>query len=98
MREEGLWTSSPVRSKSSVSFGYSESIKIDVSHLKINDYIRVKNLQVDPKVTVLTEPEVVIVTVVPPVKEEVPAEAAAAEPEVIKKGKTAEEGEEEKKS
>ncbi|NLT65210.1 MAG: 50S ribosomal protein L25 [Acidobacteria bacterium] len=75
-----------------------ESIKIDVSHLKINDYIRVKNLQVDPKVTVLTEPEVVIVTVVPPVKEEVPAEAAAAEPEVIKKGKTAEEGEEEKKS
>lgn len=75
-----------------------ESIKVDVSHLKINDYIRVKNLQVDPKVTVLTEPEVVVVTVVPPVKEEVPVEAAAAEPEVIKKGKTAEEGEEEKKS
>jgi len=74
-----------------------ETIKVDVSHLKINDYIRVKNIQADPKVKVLTDPEVVIVTIVPPVKEEVPVEAAAeaAEPEVIKKGKVAEEGEEE---
>jgi large subunit ribosomal protein L25 len=74
-----------------------ESIKVDVGHLKINDYIRVKNIQVDPKVKILTEPEVVIVTIVPPIKEEVPVEAPveAAEPEVIKKGKVAEEGEEE---
>jgi large subunit ribosomal protein L25 len=74
-----------------------ETIKVDVSHLKINDYIRVKNIQADPKVKVLTDPEVVIVTIVPPVKEEVPVEAAAeaAEPEVIKKGKVDEEGEEE---
>ncbi len=76
-----------------------DSIKVDVSHLKINDYIRVKNVQVDPKVKILTDPEVVIVTIVPPIKEEVPvAEAApaeAAEPEVIKKGKVAEEGAEE---
>ena len=72
-----------------------ESIKVDVSHLKINDYIRVKNIQVDPRVKILTEPEVVIVTIVPPIKEEVPVEAPveAAEPEVIKKGKVAEEGE-----
>lgn len=72
-----------------------ESIKVDVSHLKINDYIRVKNIQVDPRVKTLTEPEVVIVTIVPPIKEEVPVEAPveAAEPEVIKKGKVAEEGE-----
>jgi large subunit ribosomal protein L25 len=72
-----------------------ESIKVDVSHLKINDYIRVKNIQIDPKVKILTEPEVVVVTIVPPIKEEVPVEAApeaAAEPEVIKKGKVAEEG------
>jgi large subunit ribosomal protein L25 len=72
-----------------------ESIKVDVSHLKINDYVRVKNIQPDSKVKILTDPEVVIVTIVPPIKEEVPVEAPAevAEPEVIKKGKVAEEGE-----
>jgi len=76
-----------------------ESIKVDVSHLKINDYIRVKNIQTDAKVKILSDPEVVIVTIVPPAKEEeVPVEAAAAataEPEVIKKGKAVEEGAEE---
>jgi large subunit ribosomal protein L25 len=74
-----------------------ESIKVDVSHLKINDYIRVKNIQTDAKVKILSDPEIVVVTIVPPAKEEVPVEAAAvaAEPEVIKKGKTAEEGAEE---
>jgi len=77
-----------------------ESIQVDVSSLKINDYIRVKNLPVDPKYKILTEPEVVIVTVAPPVKEEVPVEAAPAEPaepELIKKGKAAEGPEEEEK-
>jgi len=72
-----------------------KSIKVDVSHLKINDYIRVKNLPADPKVKILNDPEVVIVTIVPPVKEEV-VEAApveTAEPEVIRKGKAVEEGE-----
>ena len=74
-----------------------ESIKVDVSALNINDYIRVKNLQTDSKVKVLSEPEVVIVTVVPPAKEEEPEEEVVetAEPEVIKKGKTEEEGTEE---
>ena len=79
-----------------------ESIKVDVSRLKINDYIRVKNIEADPKVRILSDPEIVLVTIVPPVKEEaapVEAAAATAEPEVIKKGKTAEEGaEEESKS
>jgi|WetSurMetagenome_2_1015567.scaffolds.fasta_scaffold06760_6 large subunit ribosomal protein L25 len=80
-----------------------DSIKVDVSPLKINDYIRVKNIQTDAKVKILSDPEIVIVTIVPPAKEEVaPVEVAAAEtaePEVIKKGKTAEEGgEEEQKS
>jgi len=78
-----------------------ESIKVDVSALKINDYIRVKNIQPDAKVKILTDPEVVIVTIVPPIKEEVPVEAVpeTAEPEVIKKGKAVEEGaEEEQKS
>jgi len=74
-----------------------DSIKVDVTPLKINDYIRVKNLPVDPKYKILNDPEVVVVTIVPPIKEEVPVEvaapAAAAEPEVIKKGKAVEEGE-----
>ncbi len=74
-----------------------ESIKVDITGLMINDNIRVKSLPADPKVIILTDPEVVIVTIVPPLKEEVPVEAPAeaAEPEVIKKGKVAEEGEEE---
>jgi large subunit ribosomal protein L25 len=71
-----------------------ESIKVDVSHLKINDYIRVKNIQAEAKVRILSDPEIVVVTIVPPLKEEVPVEAAveAAEPEVVKKGKPGEEG------
>ncbi len=76
-----------------------DSIKVDVAHLKINDYVRVKNIEFDSKIKVLTDPEVVIVTISPPLKEEVaPVEAApaeAAEPEVIKKGKATEEGAEE---
>lgn len=76
-----------------------DSIKVNVGHLKINDYIRVKNIETDAKVRIITDPEVVIVTIVPPIKEEevapVEAPAEAVEPEVIKKGKTAEEGAEE---
>lgn len=75
-----------------------DSIKVDVGHLKINDYVRVKNIEFASKIKVLTDPEVVVVTISPPLKEAVPVEAApaeAAEPEVIKKGKTAEEGAEE---
>ena len=77
-----------------------ESIKVDVSALKINDYVRVKNLQTDAKVKITSEPEIVIVTIVPPTKEEVPVEEVveAAEPEVIKKGKAEEGAEEEQKS
>ncbi|MEJ2245954.1 MAG: 50S ribosomal protein L25 [Acidobacteriota bacterium] len=79
-----------------------ESIKVDVSHLDINDYIRVNNIEVDPKVKVLSDSEVVVVTIIPPVKEEEPvveeeAAAEAEEPEVIKKGKPSEESEEEEK-
>jgi len=75
-----------------------ESIRVDVSHLQINDYIRVKNISVDPKVRILTDSEIVVVTIVPPVKEEVPVAEVpveTAEPEIIKKGKVAEEGGEE---
>ncbi len=76
-----------------------ESIEVDVSHLRINDYIRVKNITLDPKIEILTEPDVVIVTIVPPLKEAAPEEVPVetAEPEVIKKGKAVEEGAEEEK-
>lgn len=73
-----------------------KSIPVEVSHLQINDYVRVKNLPVNPKIKILSDPEVVIVTVAPPIKEEVVEVAAPtgpAEPEVIKKGKAVEEGE-----
>ena len=73
------------------------SIDIDVSALNIGDSVHVRDLKV-PDVTILTELESTVATVVPPtVMEEkpvaeVPTEAAAEEPEVIAKGKK-EEGE-----
>jgi large subunit ribosomal protein L25 len=76
-----------------------ETIAVDVTDLAINEYIRVKDLPENPKVKILTDPEVVIVTVIPPVKEEeVPVEEPeeGVEPEVIKRGKAEEEAPEEK--
>ena len=77
-----------------------EKITVDVSELGMNQSIRVSDLKVPEKVKMLSEPDLVVVHVVPPrAEEEVAAaaapaegEAAAAEPEVIKKGKPAEEG------
>ncbi len=72
------------------------SIDIDVSALNIGDSVHVRDLKV-PDITILTEPEATVATVVPPtVMEEKPAEevavaAEAAEPEVIAKGKKEEE-------
>lgn len=78
-----------------------EKISVDVSALELGKHMRASELQIPPRVTLLTEPDVVIVHVVTPraevapAAEEAPVEAGAAEPEVIKKGKTAEgEGEE----
>jgi len=76
-----------------------EKIVVDVSQLEMGKHLRVSDLQIPPKVTMLTELDIVVAHVVAPRAEEAPAavEAAApeagAEPEVIKKGKT-EEGEE----
>ena len=44
-----------------------DSIDVDVTKLQINDYIRVGNLEVNPNVKLLTEPDVVVVTIIPPV-------------------------------
>ena len=75
-----------------------EKILVDISHLELGKHLRVSDLKVPEKVKLLVEPDVVVVHVVVPRAEEVVAEvapvegavaeAAAAEPEVIKKGKT----------
>jgi large subunit ribosomal protein L25 len=71
-----------------------DKILLDVSGLELGKHIRASDLQLSDKVTLLTDPELVIVHVVAPRAEEAvatpDAEAAAApgsEPEVIKKGK-----------
>jgi len=80
-----------------------EKIVVDVSALEMGKHLRVSDLQVPEKVTMLTEPDNVVAHVVAPRAEEAPvvAEAApveaGAEPEVIKKGK-AEEGDEKAES
>jgi large subunit ribosomal protein L25 len=75
-----------------------EKITVDISHLELGKHLRVSELKLGDKVKVLVEPDVVVAHVVLP-RAEVAAEAAtpeaapteeaaaAAEPEVIKKGK-----------
>ena len=76
-----------------------EHITIDVTDLTIGKNLRVSDLPLGPKVKVLTDPQRVVAHVVAlKVEEEKPAvevaEAAPAEPEVIRKGKAEVEGEE----
>ena len=83
-----------------------EHIDIDVSELMLHQAIRLRDLPENPKWKAMNDPETMLVHVVMPKVEEVaaPAEgevaapgtaaAPAAEPEVIKKGKTDKEGEE----
>ncbi|MGD0154290.1 MAG: 50S ribosomal protein L25 [Thermacetogeniaceae bacterium] len=61
-----------------------DMITADISALKIGDQLTVGELTVPPEVTIVTDPDSVIVMVVPPAKEEAPAveaeEEAAAGP------------------
>jgi len=74
-----------------------EQLTIDVTPLKIGDALRVSDLPKSDRYRILSEPDQTLVVVSPPAKEEVvapaaeAAPAAPAEPEVIKKGKAAEE-------
>ena len=79
-----------------------EKITVDISNLEIGKHVRVADIKAPDKVTILTEPDIVIAHVVAPrAEEEVApaaeaaptAEGAVAEPEVIKKGKAVAEGE-----
>jgi len=77
-----------------------DSIQVDISELDVGDSVRVSDLAVSDKVTILAESDLVIVHVVPPrieVEEEVLEEVLeeeGAEPEVIRKGKVEAEAEE----
>jgi large subunit ribosomal protein L25 len=77
-----------------------EKLVVDVSELEIGKHLRVSDIKVGGKVKVLTESDIVVVHVVAPRAEEEVAPAVeaapvegAVEPEVIKKGKTAADGE-----
>ncbi|MCL6511966.1 MAG: 50S ribosomal protein L25 [Anaerolineae bacterium] len=72
-----------------------ESVTIDVSGMKVDDVVRVKDIIVPPGITLLDDPEdeVVRVTRFVEAKEEEAAPAEPAEVEVIEKGKKEEEGE-----
>jgi large subunit ribosomal protein L25 len=83
-----------------------EHIDVDVSELMLHESIRVRDLAVNPKWKSVTEGDTMLVHVVMPKAEESATAAAtdaaapaatAAEPEVIKKGKTDEKDEEKKK-
>ncbi|MCQ9207287.1 MAG: 50S ribosomal protein L25 [Omnitrophica bacterium] len=71
-----------------------EKISVEVSAMKIGDTVYVKDLKLPANVGVLNDPDLTVLSVVPPAKEEVAEEALAeegAEPEVIAKGKKEEE-------
>jgi large subunit ribosomal protein L25 len=75
-----------------------EHIEIDVSELLIGQGVRLRELSTGAKWTPVSDPDTMIVHVVPPRAAEEPATAeaapaATAEPEVIKKGKTEKEEE-----
>jgi large subunit ribosomal protein L25 len=82
-----------------------EHIVVDVSEMMLNQAIRLKDLPENPKWKPVNDPETMLVHVVLPKAEEsaaaaTPAEGAApaaAEPEVIKKGKTDEKDDDKKK-
>ncbi len=83
-----------------------EHIDVDISELMLHQGVRVRDLPKDGKWKAASDPDLMIVHVVPVKVEEVPAADAAAaaaapgvpaEPEVIKKGKKEEDKEEKEK-
>lgn len=67
-----------------------EAISVKIQGLQVGQAIHVKELDIPVGVTVLNNPDAIVVRVVQPIVVEVaPTEAAVAEPEVIKKEKKA---------
>jgi len=75
-----------------------EKIEIDVTELNIGDAVHVKDIVLPEGVTTKHDPEAILISVVPPMKEvEIPAEGEEeGEPEVIGEKKEGEEEAEEK--
>ena len=70
-----------------------EKIEVDISSLvEVDQTIFVKDLKVDKKVTVKTDPESIVVKVEPPIKEEVVEAPAPVEGEVLAEGEVPVEG------
>ena len=74
-----------------------KKIELDVNELHLGQHLSVADLHLPPGVTLLDEPDRVLVSVMhsktevaPAAAEEAPAVEAGPEPEVIKKGKTEE--------
>jgi large subunit ribosomal protein L25 len=65
-------------------------VEVDITHLGLGDHLSVKDLNLGDKIEILTDSETVIVNIVAPRVEEEPVAETAAEPEVVKKGKTEE--------
>lgn len=76
-----------------------DSLDIDVSELLIGQGVHLRDLAAGAKWTPISDPDMLLVHVVPPRTEEAATTEAAAtpEPEVIKKGKTDEKVEDDKK-
>ena len=75
-----------------------EHIAVDISSLNLNQAVRVRDLAASTKWTPAVDGDTMLVHIVALRAEEAPAatEGAAAEPEVVKKGKTDKEGDEAK--
>lgn len=75
-----------------------EHITVDISSLNLSQAVRVRDLPVNPKWTAAVDGDTMLVHIVALRAEEAPAaaEGGAAEPEVVKKGKTDKEGDEAK--
>jgi large subunit ribosomal protein L25 len=81
-----------------------EHIDVDVSELMLHEGVRLRDIATDPKWKPVTDPDTMLVHVIMPKAEEVAASTdvaaaptAAAEPEVIKKGKKDEDEKDDKK-
>jgi large subunit ribosomal protein L25 len=71
-----------------------EPIRASAAEMKVGDIMHVRDVRLPPKLTAITGPDTVVATVKIPLEtvEPAPVEGAAAEPEVIAKGKIEEEG------